>query len=288
MDQKWHVLSDDEKRILCDCGTEPPGSGEYNDFMVPGVFICRRCDAPLFLSSSKFHSGCGWPSFDDEIPHTVERRLDPDNRRIEIRCHNCHGHLGHVFYGEGCTAKNQRYCVNSLSIHFVPAITEDGMEIAYVAGGCFWGVEHLFMKLNGVVRTECGYMGGDVVFPTYDRVCQGSTGHAETVCVVFDPKKTSYEAICRYFFEIHDPTQEHRQGPDIGSQYRSMIFFLTESQREIALRLIAVLQAQNVQVATRVVPASRFYPAEEFHQKYYEKSHHEPYCHFHKRRSWSP
>lgn len=114
-----NTLTEEEKEIIEHKGTEPPFSGEYDDFFVDGTFICKRCNSPLFSSKSKFDAGCGWPSFDENFPEAVRRLEDEDGRRTEIRCANCDAHLGHVFEGEELTDKNTRHCVNSLSIKFV-------------------------------------------------------------------------------------------------------------------------------------------------------------------------
>lgn len=277
--RRYRLLSRLEEEIIQQGKTEPPGSGTYDQFDRVGIFVCKRCDAPLYISDSKFSSGCGWPSFDNELPMAVKSIPDQDGVRTEIRCAYCDAHLGHVFFGEELTSKNIRHCVNSLSLLFIRAFTEEGYERALFAGGCFWGVDYFMRRIKGVVQVTVGYMGGDVADPTYEEVCNGETGHAETVEVLFDSKRVDYETLAKTFFEIHDPTQKMGQGPDLGSQYRSVIFYAAKKQKEIAEILIGKLKKAQFRVVTELVPARTFYPAEQNHQNYYERTGKEPYCH---------
>lgn len=277
---KFKTLTPDEENVIVHKGTERPFTGKYNDFFEEGTYVCKRCEAPLYTSSSKFKSECGWPSFDDEIKGAVKRIPDPDGMRTEITCTRCGAHLGHVFIGERLTAKNTRFCVNSVSLEFIPAnAPKPQLDTAIVAGGCFWGVEYYMQKIQGVVSTKAGYIGGHLKNPTYEDVSSHTTGYAEAVRVIFDPSKTSYEAVIKMFFEIHDPTQVNRQGPDIGDQYRSEIFYLNPNQKTIAEKLISILKQKGLNIATKVTPASTFWLAEDYHQDYYTKEGATPYCH---------
>lgn len=280
---EYNKLSSQEERVIVYKGTEMPGTGIYNDFKEKGTFLCKRCNAPLYKSDSKFDSGCGWPSFDDEISGAVKRIPDKDGRRTEIVCANCNAHLGHVFIGEGFTEKDTRHCVNSVSLNFEP-MKINNYQKAIFAGGCFWGVEYYFQNKNGVISAESGYIGGTTKNPTYEQVCYKNTGHIEAVQVVFDAQIVSYEELAKLFFEIHDPTQINRQGPDVGEQYLSAIFYTDENQKNVSQKLIKQLENKGLKIATKLIKASEFYKAEEYHQDYYFKNGKRPYCHFYTKR----
>lgn len=284
MDKKsYNKLSRSEIYVILNKGTEPRFSGKYNDFTKEGTYICRQCNAPLYRSKDKFKSACGWPSFDDEIKGAVKHQKDADGRRVEILCGNCGAHLGHVFEGEGFTAKNVRHCVNSISLDFIP-MEQKKLKKAYYAGGCFWGVEYLMEQKDGVDEVVSGYMGGDKKHPTYQDVCRKNTGHLETVEVTYDPKKISYEELTKLFFEIHDPTQADGQGPDRGSQYLSAVFYSDDTEKKTVDKLIKILKDKGYGIVTKVLPAKTFWKAEDYHQNYYKKTKKTPYCHaYHKR-----
>lgn len=276
---KYNELTPEEEKVIIHKRTEIPFSGKYYNYNEEGTYICKRCDAPLYRSLDKFDSQCGWPSFDDEIPGAVKRVPDSDGIRTEIICNNCGSHLGHVFTGEGFTEKDIRHCVNSISLNFISAQVKEEKRTAYFAGGCFWGVEYYFQNEEGVISTRVGYMGGHKQNPTYEEVCNGTTGHAETLEVVYEPYKTTFEKLAKLFFEIHDPTQINRQGPDIGEQYRSEIFYTDDEQKKIAEKLIKILKDKGYKIATKLTKADTFGEAEQYHQDYYNKNGKLPYCH---------
>lgn len=281
----FNELSKQESYVIDNKGTEIPFTGKYTDHSGKGTYVCKKCGAALYYSSAKFKSDCGWPSFDDEIKGAVTRYSDPDGVRTEIVCTNCGAHLGHVFLGEGFTARNTRHCVNSVSLDFVPAQLDRGRYgTAIFAGGCFWGVEYFMQKEPGVISVTSGYIGGHVKNPSYKEVCTGRTGHAEAVKIFYDPDKTSYEKLLKLFLEIHDPTQIGGQGPDIGDQYRSEIFYLNDEQRKIAEKNIGILKSKGLKVVTAVTKASEFYDAENYHQDYYFNNGKLPYCHAYTKR----
>ncbi len=271
-------LNAQESDIIEHKGTEAPYSGEFWNHFDQGVYVCRKCGHPLYRSETKFASSCGWPSFDDAIFKAVLQEPDADGIRTEILCGSCRGHLGHVFTGEHYTDTNTRHCVNSLSMNFIKT------RQSLFASGCFWGTQYRFDRTTGVVLTTAGFSGGKAPEPSYGEVCSGDTGHLETVEVLYDPEKTSFEQLAKLFFETHDPTQENGQGPDIGSQYLSAIFYHNKREKEIAEQLIAHLREKGYKIATKLLSAGLFWPAEEYHQHYYDKIGKKPSCHFYTKR----
>lgn len=282
----WNELTPEEERVIVNKGTEMIWKGEFVDHHENGQYICKRCNAPLFNSKDKFDSGSGWPAFDDAVEGAVKEIPDADGYRTEIVCANCGGHLGHVFKGEHFTAKNTRHCVNSISLNFVSDDMDNMVktDTAIFASGCFWGTEYFFEKAEGVISTQVGYIGGHKENPTYKEVCANTTGHAEAVRVVFDPSKTDYETLCKLFFETHDPTQVNRQGPDIGTQYRTEVFYLSEDQKAIAEKLKQELVNGGLNVATKITAATTFWEGEDYHEHYYSNKGGTPYCHAYTKR----
>ncbi|HPD67709.1 MAG TPA: bifunctional methionine sulfoxide reductase B/A protein [Ignavibacteriales bacterium] len=284
-EDKWkQKLSPEQYRILREKGTEYPFTGKYLYSNEDGVYICAACGNELFKADSKFFSHCGWPSFDREIAKgkiSYQKDYSHGMIRTEILCANCGGHLGHVF-DDGPTETGQRYCVNSLSIEFIPE-TQNPKDSIILGGGCFWCIEAAFREIPGVIDVISGYSAGFVENPTYEQVCTGTTGHAEVVKITYDYKVIPLGKILELFFTIHDPTTLNRQGNDVGPQYRSIIIYNNDKQKQVIEQFIKDLNYRRIfnnKIVTQIEPFKNFYSAEEYHQRYFEKNPNQPYCQF--------
>lgn len=277
-------LTPEQIRITQKSGTEAAFCGNLLDNKKDGVYCCVVCGLPLFDSDDKFDSGTGWPSFSTTYdPKHVTGKEDRAYGmvRIEINCARCGSHLGHVFE-DGPAPSRLRFCLNSESLVFHERGTElppesrpIATEVAYFAGGCFWGVEHYFQKGDGVIDVSSGYMQGHVDDPTYEDVLTKKSGHAEAVKVVYDPTRISYRRLLEAFFVMHDPTTLNRQGPDVGPQYRSGVYAANQEQLDEAKRYVAELTLANAfrnPITTEVELAAEYFEAEDFHQDYIERT----------------
>jgi peptide methionine sulfoxide reductase msrA/msrB len=314
-------LTPEQFQVTQQCGTEPPFRNAFWNNHEPGIYVDVVSGEPLFSSKDKFDSGTGWPSFTRPLePNVVEKKdVTYGMTRVEVRSKEGDSHLGHVFDDGPRDQGGQRFCINSASLRFIPAaqLVEQGYgkfaaqfglagtpagqalagaektaaptaqpvrETALLAGGCFWGMQDLLRKIPGVLETEAGYTGGWLQKPRYDDTHDSKSGHAESVRVVFDPAKLSYaDLLEKWFFRMHDPTTLNRQGNDVGSQYRSAIFYTSEEQRKTAEEVKARVDKSGKwkrPLTTEIAKASEWWKAEPEHQDYLERHPGGYTCHF--------
>ncbi len=291
-DAEWKkILPEDLYQVARHADTERAFTGTMWNSETKGTYYCAACGNKLFRSNQKFTSSCGWPSFfEQENKNSVI--FKPDNsygmNRTEALCGRCDSHLGHLF-DDGPEPTGKRYCMNAVSLDFVP----DGMKTAstdtntgnletiVLGGGCYWCVEAIYENLVGVKSVSSGFAGGSVENPSYELVCTGTTGAAEVVEITYDKTVTNLDEIFKVFFTVHDPTTLNRQGADVGTQYRSVIFYKNDAQKKAAQSIIDELNKANVystKIVTTLEPLKKFYQAEAYHQNYYQNNKDKPYC----------
>jgi peptide methionine sulfoxide reductase msrA/msrB len=301
-------LSTIEYWVTQQSGTEPAFTGKLWDNHEPGLYVDIVTGEPLFASTDKFDSGSGWPSFTRPIEgnRVVEKKDETHGMvRVEVRSKSGDSHLGHVFDDGPKDKGGLRYCINSASLRFVPAskleaegygrfgrlfaaaaakpvLAPAGGEVAILAGGCFWGMEEIIRKVPGVLDVEAGYTGGHLQNPKYEDTHDSKSGHAESIKVTFDPKKVSFEELLeQWFFRMHDPTTKDRQGNDVGTQYRSAIFYTSDAQKKTALAVKERAQKKwKNPIVTEITAASKWWPAEDYHQDYLQKKPGGYTCHY--------
>lgn len=307
-------LSPEAFAVVCNSDTEPAFQNKYWNHKEDGIYVDVASGEPLFSSLDKFDSGSGWPSFTRPIEkaNVVEHEdRSFGMRRVEVRSKHGDSHLGHVFDDGPKDKGGLRFCINSASLRFVPVekMEAEGYgdylepfkkagkwpkkgakappakagavktEEVYLAGGCFWGMQHILRKIPGVLETDVGYTGGKVRNATY----RNHEGHAEAVRVKYDPAKLSFHQLLRWYFRMHDPTTVNRQGNDVGSSYRSAIFYKSEEQRKTAEEFkvkLGKVGGWGKPIVTEIVAAGEYWKAEEDHQDYLERIPNGYTCHF--------
>jgi peptide methionine sulfoxide reductase msrA/msrB len=289
-DAEWKkVLPSDVFAVMRQKETETAFTGKYWNFFGKGTYYCAACGNPLFRADAKFASSCGWPSFFEQMnKNSVVYKEDNSYRmnRIEALCGRCGGHLGHLF-DDGPEPTGKRYCMNSIALDFeadnksTDSDSANNIDTLTLGGGCFWCIDAVYENLLGIISVVSGYSGGTVKNPTYEEVCTGKTNHVEVVQIIFDKTITSLDEIFKVFFTVHDPTQLNKQGDDIGTQYRSVIFYRNDEQKIAAESIIKALTDEKVYdkpIVTKVEKFTAFYKAENYHQDYYDNNKNQPYC----------
>ena len=280
-EEEWkQVLTPEQFRITRKHGTERPFSGEHCQAFDPALYGCVCCESWLFESRDKFESGTGWPSFTQPVKENAVKYVFDEShnmRRVEVLCNVCQAHLGHVF-PDGPMPSGLRYCLNSVSLKKVKTV-DSTMKLATLGGGCFWCTEAIFQQLKGVKSVLSGYSGGHEKDPTYNLVCTGKTGHAEVIQIVYDSEMIGLADLIQVHLHLHNSTTPNRQGADKGNQYRSIIFYRNEEEKNSIEQVIQEEQANfDAPICTQLAPFEIFYPAEDRHHNYYNSDPEKPYC----------
>ncbi|WP_310378383.1 bifunctional methionine sulfoxide reductase B/A protein [Flavobacterium sp.] len=281
------ILSPDLYAVARNADTERAFTGKMWDSETVGTYYCATCGNKLFKSNQKFVSSCGWPSFfEQENKNSITFKDDNSYgmKRIEALCGRCNSHLGHLF-DDGPKPTGKRYCMNAISLDFDPeniaSTNKENLQTIVLAGGCYWCVEAVYENLIGVKSVVSGFAGGTVKNPSYEEVSSGNTGAAEVVQITYDATVTNLDEIFKVFFTVHDPTTLNRQGADVGTQYRSAIFYANEDQKQAAQSIINDLNIDKVYsspIVTTLEPFTVFYKAKESHQNYYQNNKSQGYC----------
>ncbi|MGF1547673.1 MAG: bifunctional methionine sulfoxide reductase B/A protein [Thiotrichales bacterium] len=275
---EWRAqLTEHQYYVTRQKGTERAFSSGMCNLFEPGRYRCVGCGTLLFDANEKFDSGTGWPSFTQPVSaNAIAYHADRSHgmTRVETTCNTCQAHLGHVF-PDGPAPSGLRYCINALALQKV----ESAVATATFGGGCFWCTEAIFRELDGVHSVASGYSGGAVDNPAYRQVCNGTTGHAEVIQVKFDPNVIGYRDLLEIHLATHDPTTLNRQGADQGTQYRSVIFAHDDEQRRLAQEVLKTVQTEYTDpVVTEIADFEKFYPAEDYHQDYFNLNPDAGYC----------
>lgn len=277
-DQEWRtLLTPDQFMVTRQKGTERAHSSNMCSLFEPGKYFCVCCGTLLFDANEKFESGTGWPSFTQPVTDNAIAYIKDISHgmvRVETVCNTCDAHLGHVF-PDGPKPSGLRYCMNAVALKK----EDDSEQRATFGGGCFWCTEAVFALLKGVTKVESGYSGGKIDNPTYREVCSGMTGHAEVIEVTYNPNEISYAELLLIHLSTHNPTTLNRQGADVGTQYRSVIYYRNAAEKQVAEQVIAEMQQfYKDAIVTEVSPLEYFYKAEDYHQDYYINNAQEGYC----------
>ena len=285
--EEWKkILPADLYAVAREADTERAFTGTMWNDETKGTYYCATCGYKLFEAEQKFTRSCGWPSFfeqDNKESIIFKEDKSYGMSRTEALCGRCNSHLGHLF-DDGPEPTGKRYCMNAVSLDFVPLkITSNNkgnIETIVLGGGCFWCVEAVYENLQGVEKVISGYAGGSVLNPSYEQVSTGRTGAAEVIEIQYDKTKTNLDEIFQVFFTVHDPTTLNRQGADVGTQYRSTIFYKNEEEKKAAQSIISELNQKvfDGKIVTTIEKLDKFYSAESYHQNYYENNKNKAYC----------